>query len=217
MAETLVAARYAEPVARYDHHILGRLRDHGALVLTLRACGDCAPEERRFRLPETHVFEDVAPRLWDVTGDGAPEAVVVETDIARGAALAIYGPAGRLAATAPIGQTHRWLAPAGAGDFDGDGRIEIAYVDRPHLRRELVFLRLDGPQLTEVARLPGYANHRIGEERILSGSRDCGAGAELVLPDATGRLVALRLDMPPRPLNQPATDAGLARALACAN
>jgi hypothetical protein len=42
-----------------------------------------------------------------------------------------------LAATPHIGSANRWLAPIGAADLDGDGRVEIAYVDRPHLARTL--------------------------------------------------------------------------------
>jgi hypothetical protein len=35
-------------------------------------------------LSETLVLKDVSPRLWDLTGDRAPEVVVVESDLARG-------------------------------------------------------------------------------------------------------------------------------------
>ena len=145
----------------------------------LRIVTDRGP--RLFQLPETRVFEDVEARLADVTGDGAPEVVVVETDLSQGASLTIYGPAGKIAATPYIGQTHRWLAPAGIADFDGDGRVEVAYVDRPHLRKELVFVRLEGDQLVETMRLPDLTNHRIGEDFISGGVRDCGQGPELIL------------------------------------
>ena len=79
-------------------------------------------------------------------------------DLARGAALAIYDAQGLRAATPFIGQPHRWLAPAAIGDLDGDGRVEIAYVDRPHLRRELVFVRLEGDRVVEIARQAGLTN-----------------------------------------------------------
>tara|TARA_R100000789_G_scaffold29428_2_gene33007 strand:+ start:649 stop:1206 length:558 start_codon:yes stop_codon:yes gene_type:complete len=139
---------------------------------------------RRFNLPRDHVFEDIAPRLVDVTGDGAPEVLVIETDMNRGAALAIYGPEGKIAETPHIGQSNRWLAPIGAADLDGDGAVEIAYVDRPHLARVLRVWRFADGDLSEVAQMPGLTNHRIGESFISGRLRDCGAGPEMVLADA---------------------------------
>lgn len=127
------------------------------------------------------MFEDVTARLADLDGDGAPEVVVVETDIALGAALAVYDARGKRAATDFIGQTHRWLAPAGIGDFDNDGRVEIAYVDRPHLLRDLVFVRLDGARLTEIARLPGLTNHQIGDSKIWGGTKSCAGRDSLIV------------------------------------
>jgi hypothetical protein len=174
----ILRADLAEPTDRYAHAVLGDALEWGALTLVL----DGAPETTiTLRLPQTRVFEDIATRLADVTGDGLPEAIVVETDLALGASLAVYGPAGKLAATPYIGQPNRWLAPAGIADFDGDGQVEIAYVDRPHLRQDLVFVRLEGDQLVETLRLPGLTNHRIGDDFISGGVRDCGLGPELIL------------------------------------
>jgi hypothetical protein len=52
-----------------------------------------------------------------------------------------------LASTPWIGQRFRWLAPVAAADLDGDGAMELAYVDRPHLARTLRVWRIafDGP------------------------------------------------------------------------
>ena len=174
--DKVVRATLTQPTGRYDHAVLGDALEWGGLRLTL-ADG----RQERVTLPETRVFEDVEARLADITGDGLPEVIVVETDLALGASLAVYGPRGRIAATAFIGQPHRWLAPAGIADFDGDGRVEIAYVDRPHLVADLVFVRLDGDRLVETARLPGLTNHRIGDAVISGGLRDCGTGPELIL------------------------------------
>jgi hypothetical protein len=185
--ETITAARYAEPTTRYDHGILGDAVEWGALRLWLDS-----GETRLLRLPDTRVFEDIAPRLLR---DGAQSyAMVVETDLARGARLALYGPDGLYAATPFIGQTHRWLAPVAAGDLDGDGALELAYVDRPHLAKTLRVWRLAGGALAEIAALEGVTNHRIGWDFIAGGLRDCGFGPEMVLASGDWReVVAVRL------------------------
>jgi hypothetical protein len=176
------SAWLAEPTERYDHAVLGDALEWGALEMTISGG---ILNVATIRLPETRVFEDVEARIADLDGDDHPEVVVVETDLAKGASLAVYGPKGdavaKIAATPFIGQPNRWLAPAGIADFDGDGRVEIAYVDRPHLRKELVFVRLEGDRLVETLRLPGLTNHRISEDFISGGVRDCGQGPELIL------------------------------------
>jgi hypothetical protein len=146
------------------------------------------------------LFEDIAPRVADVTGDGLPEVVAVQTDLQRGARLIVVSANGKmLAATRYIGQPHRWMAQAGVGDFDGDGRVEIAYVDRPHLAKELVFLRLAGDELREVARMAGFSNHRIGDTQISGGARNCGRGDELVVASGDwSRVMAVRIGAAPR-------------------
>lgn len=194
----VTSAELVQPTDRYDHAVLGDALEWAGLSLTK------ADGVTTFLLPESRVFEDIEARVADLDGDGAAEVIVVETDIALGATLAIYDATGKRAATEPVGQTRRWLAPAGIGDFDGDGRVEIAYVDRPHLARELVFLRYDRGTLTEIARAPGFTNHRIGQDVISGGSVVCDGRDTLVLatPDWTRR-VAVRLDGD-RVVSQPA-------------
>ena len=227
-AQTIVDAAFDEPTDRYDHGILGDALEWGALRVRVRAATGGGIGSHTLRLPQDAVFEDTAPRLWDVTGDGAPEVVAVQTSLALGARLLVMGLADgqltALAATPYIGQTHRWLAPAGAADLDGDGRIEIAYVDRPHLDRVLRILRMvpgdaGGWSLEEVAAVPGLTNHRIGDRTISGGLRDCGTGPSIVTASADwSRIVATTFDGKSAatadlgPLDAP--DA-MARALAC--
>ncbi len=188
-AEGLAEARFVEPTSRYAHGVFGETEEWGALEMVTQG-----GETRLIRLPETRVFEDTAPRLADVTGDGSLEAVVVETDAAQGARLSVYGAEGLVAATPFIGTPHRWLAPLPPADLDGDGGIELAYVDRPHLARVLRVWRMRDGALEQVAQLEGLTNHRFGEAEISGGVRDCGSGLELVLADASWRRVmAVRL------------------------
>ena len=177
---------FEQPTDRYDHAVLGDALEWGALTYLHQGSAEHGPFlMTTVALPNTRVFEDLAPRVAELADNSSPEIIVVETDIALGASLAIYvlGEENlvKLAATPFIGQPHRWLAPAGIADFDGDGRVEIAYVDRPHLLADLVFVRLEGDRLVETLRLPGLSNHRIGDDFISGGVRDCGQGAELVL------------------------------------
>lgn len=181
-AETLVDARFDAPTTRYDHGVLGDAVEWGALVLTTSS-GNLT-----IRLPDTRVFEDLAPRLVPST-TGETLAMVVESDLAKGARLALYAPDGLRAATPFIGRPHRWLAPVGAGDFDGDGAVEYAYVDRPHLAKTLRVWRLVGDGLVEVAALPGVTNHQIGWDFIAGGLRDCGPGPEMILASDDWRSV----------------------------
>ncbi|MGQ0564297.1 MAG: FG-GAP repeat domain-containing protein [Gemmobacter sp.] len=212
--------------ARYGHSVLGETPEWTAITVfngpEARLAADGNRRANTIIGPPDHIFEDIAPRLADLDGDGRPEVITVQSSFDKGARLVVYAvtPEPRqLAATPYIGQPLRWLAPAGVGDFDGDGRPEIAYVDRPHLARELVFVRLQGNRLVEIARLPGLSNHRIGERTITAAVRTCPGGTEVVLPDAAWtRLVAARLDgarIVTRDAGPYRGKASLARAAAC--
>lgn len=190
-SDALVAARYDAPTDRYAHGVLGDAIEWGALVLI-----PVRGPEVTFRLPTSHVFEDLEPRLVDLDLDGhADAAMVVETDRGRGAALALYGITGKIVETPHIGRSNRWLAPIGAADLDGDGHVEIACIDRPHLAKTLRIWRFRAGWLERVAEVEGLTNHRIGEDFISGGIRDCGAGPEMITADAGWRrIMASRLE-----------------------
>lgn len=174
-AQTITGAAYADPTGRYGHRVLGAGGEWAAMLLEFDD-----RTTRRVTLPENLVFEDTAPRLADLDGDGAPEVVVVESSLSQGARLAIYGPEGRIAATPHIGTRNRWLAPLGAADLDGDGHMEIAFIDRPHLAQVLRVWRFRDGALTHVADLAGLTNHKIGWDFIPGGIRHCGNAPEMI-------------------------------------
>ena len=194
-----VRAVYAGPTDRYPHNIMGRIRGWSALEVDLSACQTCPGGNRRLRieLPASRVFEDFAPRLWDITGDGIPEVVTVESDLAEGSRLVVWEgfhdgntlSLRRLAATPFIGTRFRWLAPIGVADFDGDGALELAYVEKPHRDRILRLVRLDLDRLVTIASLPGVTNHSIGQEGTAGLVRTCAGVTEIVLLSADGRNV----------------------------
>lgn len=186
-----IHAMLTDPVNRYGHGILGDTPEWGTLVFLVQGNQGHGPYVFiEYKLPKNRIFEDVIPRLVDVDGDGNPEIVVVETDIKRGARLSIFAvdqaksKISLLAATPHIGTAYRWLAPVGIADFNGDGLMDFAYVDRPHLAKTLRVWSLKGRSLQEIASLRGVSNHNIGDETITGGIRDCGAGPEMVMVDA---------------------------------
>ena len=192
---------FSEPTRRYAHGVLGDDVEWGRLVYVQQGSAAHGPylfEE--FVLPPSRVFEDLTPRLYDLDGDGQFEIVAVESEASSGAQLAVYGLRDtrlvKLAATPHIGRANRWLAPLGAADLDGDGAIEVAYIDRPHLAKTLRIWRYRNGALEPVADAPGLTNHRIGWDYITGGIRDCGAGPEIVTASGDWRrLMAARLSV----------------------
>lgn len=187
-------AVFSDATTRYGHGVLGDRIEAGGLRAQAGELGPCV---LAVILPEHSVFEDVAPRITDLDGDGRNEIVVVETHRSRGAALAVYGLRSgklrKLAATPNIGRTHRWLAPMGAADLDGDGAVEIAYIDRPHLAKTLRIWRYTDGKLEHVADQPGLTNHKIGWDHIPGGIRACDGAPEIIAASADWtRIIAVR-------------------------
>ena len=182
---TVRAAWLTGPTRRYAHGVLGD--DIEASGITIEPA---TGEFLSLALEPNAVFEDRVPRLVDLTADGRDEVLVVKSYRTMGAALALVAPVdGRLSIIAegdPIGRPYRWLNPVGVGDFDGDGRIETAHVETPHIGGTLVLGRLDRGRLVTVRRIGGFSNHRMGSRELgLSAVLDAdGDGVpDLAVPD----------------------------------
>lgn len=191
-------AFYTGATEEYAHGVLGDAIEAITIVINLP---DRAGYCDQIHAAENTVFEDVAPRLADVTGDGQNEVIVVNSHAKYGARLAIYGYPAKgeditLIATTPyIGRPFRWLAPIGIADFNADGHIDIAYIDRPHLAKTLRIWTFKDNKLTETANITGLSNHRIGENFISGGVRTCNDTPEMITADATGkRIIATRFE-----------------------
>ena len=176
---------------RYAHDVLGDTPEWTALTVFWGRGGVAT-----FSQPD-HVFEDIAPRLADLDGDGLHEILVVQSGFSKGARLVVLKAETGLTpiSTPYIGQPYRWLAPVGAADLDGDGRVEIAFVDRPHLAKILRIWRFADGRLEHVADQPGLSNHQIGWDYIPGGIRNCGDGPEAILASGDWRrLMAVTFD-----------------------
>lgn len=195
---TVTEATYTQPTKRYRHGVLGDEIEYGGLKVGISDCAGSI-HYRESSLPITRVFEDLHPRLVDLDGDQNPEIMTVESSSSEGARLAVWGIQSgelqRIAATPYIGRAFRWLAPIGAADFDNDGHVEIAYIDRPHLAQTLRIWRYQNGLLTQIAQRSGLTNHRIGEDFISGGVRDCGRGPEMITADGSwSKVMATRFD-----------------------
>ncbi len=179
----------SEPTDRYGHGILGDAIE--ATVINLQL-GDGSTV--RFKVDGNGVYEDRRVRLIDLTNDGQEELVLIRSDGDNGAGLVVYhlinNSIKELARAPSIGRPNRWLNPVGAADFNGDGNVEIAYIETPHIGGILRVYGLDKNTMTLKYSAHGFSNHQIGS-RVLDMSAVLdwnGDGvADLAIPDASRR------------------------------
>jgi len=182
----IARAWLTDPTGRYAHGILGDEIEAGGLALE-RADGRIA----RYKLDAGSVFEDRRVRLIDLDDDGRDEAIVVQSYLDAGAALAVFGLEGAnvafLSEVPAIGRVNRWLNPVGAADFDGDGRFEVAFVETPHIGGTLRLYEFRDRELHEDHAARGFSNHGIGSrEQSQAAVHDwTGDGVpDIAVPDA---------------------------------
>jgi hypothetical protein len=195
-AGDITAAWYSQPTSRYRHGALGDTVEGGALVVQAKD-----GYKATFQLSQTEVFEDIAPRLADLDGDGISEIVTVLSSFSGGASVTVFGFSGgtlvHKAAIPFLGNPNEWMNIAGIERYLGMPTPEIAVVVTPHKGGKLGFLKLVRGRLIIVTAQPGFSNHVFGStETRLSASADIdGNGSmELALPSQdrrTLRIVAL--------------------------
>ena len=190
-AKNIRRAWLVSPTHRYPHGALGDKIEAGG-VRAILSSGVSV----EYRLDAASVFEDLTPRLVDLDADGKDEIAVVRSYLGRGSALAVFSAEEigmRLfAESPPIGATNRWLNPIGAGDFDGDGEIELAAVVTPHIGGVLTVYKYSRDPLRPIYSRFGFSNHAMGSRELgLSAMTDAdGDGViDIVLPDASRRNV----------------------------
>lgn len=192
-ANDIARAWLTNPTDRYAHGVLGDAIEAGGLTLERR-------DGRQFHylLDSGSVFEDRRVRLVDLDGNGRDEAVVVQSYLGEGAALSVFALGTKgvsvVSEVPAIGRSNRWLNPVGAADFDGDGAMELAHVETPHIGGELRLYEFRDGNLEFDVSASGFSNHAIGsQEQDQSAVVDWNGDGidDIALPDARRR--ALRI------------------------
>ena len=191
------SAWYDDATERYAHGVLGDSIEAGSLHATT-AKGTTLS----VKLDNSQVFEDIHPRLADIDGDGKNEIITIRSHKDKGAQIAVYGITTQspntlslITSTPYIGQSNRWLAPVGIADFNNDGVVDIAYIDRPHLAKTLRVWSYRNKKLQPTAQKKELTNHRIGDNFITGGVQHCVNFAAMITVDSNWqRIIKTTLD-----------------------
>lgn len=196
-ANDIVSAKYNLETQRYDHCVLGDCWEYGSVEATMED-----GQLLTYLLPSDSVFEDIAPRLVPLGLNRRTALLTVRSYLDKGAALALLDRKGGklqiVAESEPIGISHRWQNPIGAGDFDRDGVIEIATVLTPHIGGKLVLYERKGNKLVRDKSQASFSNHVIGSSEldmheVLDWNQD--KVVDIILPDHSRKvLMAVTFD-----------------------
>lgn len=184
----IVSTWYDGATDRYRHGVLGDAIEPSILSVT-----DSEGCTVKVELSDEHVFEDLAPRLANLDGAPGYEVITIRSHQSYGAQIAVYQLVNNnlevLANTPYIGTANRWLAPVGIADFNNDGDMDIAFVDRPHLAKVLRVWSFRDNELVQIAHRNGYSNHKIGEDFISGGIKTCDGTVSMITADAFWRRI----------------------------
>ncbi|MFM2268580.1 MAG: hypothetical protein RL757_2021 [Bacteroidota bacterium] len=161
---TQVTARYTHPTTRYAHGILGDQIEGGGLLVTVKN------KQYHYKLDEAFVFEDLQPRLADIDNDGVLEFITIQSSLTQGGSVAVYkiinDTLRPFLSSGYIGTPSRWLNIAAIDDLDNDGKIEIAWVQTPHIGGILKVARIENGRWNLLDEKSGVSNHRIGSKNL---------------------------------------------------
>jgi len=159
-----VSARYVDPTMRYDHGVLGDKIEAGGLLVIKNK------KEYYYKLDETFVFEDLQPRLKDVDNDGEIEFITIQTSVYFGASVYVYKIINEklqlFVKSDFIGMSYRWLNIVAIDDFDNDGKVEIAWIQTPHIGGVLKIARIEDDSLQLLDEKDGVSNHQYGSRNL---------------------------------------------------
>lgn len=172
----------AKPTSRYKHGVLGDELEAAQLRVITRSGKTLSVE-----LEEQRVFEDLEPRIIDMDGDKKDEIIVVESDENYGASLSVFGIKDgllqRITASEFLGRPYRWLNPAGVGDFDADGSLDIALVATPHIGGILRLYHYNKTGLSLFAEKHDVSTHTIGSTELALAAVVKGTPDKFLLPN----------------------------------